>query len=252
MDFTKQKFRCSALGKIVSKSGKLTDGVKTYLQEVFISEVYGVTKDVNSKYFEKGKYCEEEGITLLNECLYPNNILVKNKERRSNEYIHGEDDTCFKSEIVWDIKNAYDLFTFGKADLSWDYEWQVKGYAWLRKVKKCGLFYCINNMPEHMLQDEERRIFYSGKFFSTEDKEYERLCNEMRARHNYDNMPRWERFKAWEMLFSKEDKERIIESTEIARKYLCELWKVHSEMISENQKRMGLEHSIPPIIKTSI
>lgn len=239
MDFSNYKFRCSALGKIVPKKGSLTDTIKTYLQECFIGEVYGVRRDISSKYFEKGKFCEEDGITLLQNTIYKDKLLLKNDVRMNNEYIHGEYDTL-KDGKVWDIKNAWDLFTFGKAHLSWEYEWQLCGYAWLLDVRKAGLFYCINNMPEHMLIDEERKIFYSGKFFTQENEEYIKLCNEMRAKHNYDHMPLWERFKIWDIEFTEEKKDQAIDAVTKARKYMCELWDHHQEHMTRNKLLMGI------------
>ena len=79
MDFSNYKFRCSALGNIVSKSGKFTDGNKTYIEEVFIGELYGVRKESYGKAIEKGKYCEEDGITMLNKAIYPGSIVIKNR-----------------------------------------------------------------------------------------------------------------------------------------------------------------------------
>src|SRR3954467_8564872 len=104
MDFSNYQFRCSALGKVVSKSGTLTDANKTYLSEVFIGEVYGIRRDITSKYFEKGIYQEEDGITLLQSALYPKKLVLKNKERLRNDFIHGEHDAKVDG-IVYDIKN---------------------------------------------------------------------------------------------------------------------------------------------------
>lgn len=243
MDFSKYKFRCSALGNIVTKSGKLTDGAKTYLLDCFIGEVYGIRKDIQSKYLEKGKYCEQDGITLLQNTLYVGKLLVKNDQRISNDFIHGEHDTL-KDGKVWDIKNAFDLFTFGKADLTWNYRWQLLGYCWLLKVEKGGLFYCVNNMPEHLLIDEERKIFYQGKFLTQENEEYMQLCDEMRSKHNYDNMPLYERFKTWDVTFGEEEKLQLISAVEMGRKYLCELWENHNKHIEHNKYLMGISNVI--------
>lgn len=233
--FSNYKFRCSALGNIISKSGKLTDGVKTYVQECFIGEIYGVRKEAYGKALEKGVLCEEDGISML-QNIYPGQLLIKNKEEKSNEFIKGSCDV-FKNSIVHDIKNAYTLFTFGKADLSWLYEWQVKGYAMLWKVKAGRLFYCLNNMPEQMLLEEERLLFYKNKwaFVSTEDENYLKACEELRAAHTYEFMPVYERFKVWDIDFTDKDADIIKSSVEMARLYMSELWESHREMIGKNK-----------------
>lgn len=235
------EFRCSALGKIVSKSGRLTDANKTYLRETFIGDLYGVKKEITSRYFEKGKYCEEDGITLLNDTLYRGKLLIKNKERKRNGHIHGEADCIAPDDIVYDIKNAFDLFTFGKAALSWDYEWQLKGYCFLWGKEKARLFYCLNNMPEHMLADEERKLFYAGHYLTYESPDYMEACQELRKAYIYDHMPIYERFKVWDTEFKKADKDRITEAVKEARNFMNELYEAHMDGIAINKQLMGIE-----------
>lgn len=240
MNWNTYKFRCSALGKIVSKSGKLTDTNKTYLNELFIGETYGTRKEISSKYFEKGLFEEESGITLLNKTLFKGKLLVKNKERKSNEYIHGECD-FIKDGVVFDIKNAWDLFTFGKASLTWDYQWQLVGYMMLWGVDESALFYCLNNTPEHILMDEEKRMFYSQrKWISFEDPEYLEACENLRKKHNYDSMLLEERFKVFRLLNSEDAIEELIESVTNARKYLQNLQNENDNRIKENKSLMSV------------
>lgn len=236
MDFSNYKFRCSALGNIVSKSGKFTDGNKTYIKDVFIGEIYGVRKEAYGKALEKGKYCEEDGITLLNKAIYPNGIVIKNKYRKSNDFIHGEMD-AMKDGIVYDIKNAYDLFTFGKADLTHDYKWQLIGYMWLWGATSGRLFWCLNNMPEHLLIQEERSLFYKnpGKYLTTESDDYIQDCDELREAHNYSKMQIWDRFKVYDVPFSLDDIENLKKSITQAREYMSELYKEHHKMIEKNK-----------------
>ena len=237
--FDDYKFRCSSLGKIVSKSGKLTDTTKTYLNELFIQEVYGVRKEVRTKYFEKGVFEEESGITLLNQTLHPGKLLLKNKERKSNEYIHGEAD-CIVDGIVYDIKNAWDLFTFAKAGLSHDYYWQLVGYMMLWELDKARLFYCLNNTPDHILIDEEKRLFWNNQHIYTtmESPDYLRACTELRILHNYDSMPVEERFKVWDVPFSLDSWIEIKASVRQARGCLNELDAERNSHLQRNRDVM--------------
>ena len=62
------KFRCSSLGALMTearnKSGQLSETCKSELIKVFIAEKYGRTKNIQSKYLEKGIAQEEDSITL--------------------------------------------------------------------------------------------------------------------------------------------------------------------------------------------
>lgn len=235
------KFRCSALGKIVSKSGNFTDGNKTYVEEVFIGEIYNRRREAYGRALEKGKLCEEDAITMLNDTIFKGQLCIKNKQRKSNDFISGEADV-FKNGIVIDTKNAYDLFTFGKANLSHDYYWQLVGYAWLWETDKAMLYYSLNNMPEQMILEEERMLFYKNKwqFLSMEDENYLKACEDLRAAHNYDNMPVYERFKSWQFDVLPEHIENLKRAVNKARAYMNELYTNHIEMIENNMRLSGL------------
>jgi len=233
MSFDKHLFRASAIGKIISKSGKLTDGIKTHLEEVFIGQLYDVQKEIGSKYFDKGIACEQDGLDLLSKTLFKGLFVGKNKNQFSNGYAIGTPDTIVKDN-VFDIKNAYDVFTFGKASLTWDYEWQVRTYMWLTGKKNGFIFYCLNDMPDFLLVGEEKKLFYSGGFMSIESESYQNACAELRKKYLYDYMKPEERFKLFEVEYSKEHQDMIIESVMGARKYLNQLSEQHSERIKGN------------------
>src|SRR5699024_12816248 len=106
------KVRCSSNGKIVSKSAKLTQTGKTYLQELFTQEKRGVKKEIISKYLEKGTATEEQGVELLNHTLYPNTFVVKHAERMENKYISGEYEALGADNTLYVVNNACDCITF--------------------------------------------------------------------------------------------------------------------------------------------
>jgi hypothetical protein len=230
IDFENYKFRCSSLGSIVSKSGTMTQGVKTFLDELFIELTYNVRKDISSKYMEKGTFEETAAIGLINKVLYPDTILIKNKERKSNDFITGECDFV-KYKCVTDVKNAWDIFTFGKAELTHEYRKQLIGYMWLWELDKARLAYTLINTPEHILQKEEYYLFRDGGFKSYDDQNYIEQCEALRARHNYDKMNPYERIKAWEIQRSEDEIEEIKECVLRARKYLIEKEKERQERI---------------------
>lgn len=235
------KFRCSALGKIVSKSGNFTDGNKAYIEEVFIGEIEGVRKEAYGKALEKGIFCEQDGILMLQNTIYKGRLIVKNKIRKHNDFIHGECDV-FKDGIVYDIKNAYDRFTFGKATLSHDYYWQLVGYMWLWEAKQSRLFYCLNNMPDHLLAAEEQSLFYKnrGKYLTMDSEDFLKDCEELRKAHNYDNKPIETKFKVWDVHLLGSDIEKLKSAIDKARKYMNDLYDAHLAMIDKNRQLMGV------------
>lgn len=232
-------FRCSALGNIVTKSGKLTDGAMTYLDELFIGAVYGVRKEAYGKALEKGVVCEPEARAMLNH-LYPDNFIKKVSESKKNDYLIGTSDVIIDG-IVYDIKNAYDLFTFGKATLSHIYEWQLRGYMMLYDIPKARLFYCLCDMPDYLIAQEQKSMFYrERKWMSMEDPDYLEACEVLHYAHKYSNMEIWERFKIWEIERTEESEEKIIKCVKQAREYLNSLLKEHNDRIAYNKQLLKL------------
>ena len=101
MNLTDYKFRCSSLGEIISKSGKTTQTMLSYLQRIYIEQSEGIRKDINSKYFEKGLFQEEDGISMLQNTLHKNSLVLKNKERKSNDFIHISCNTITNNTRCW-------------------------------------------------------------------------------------------------------------------------------------------------------
>ena len=235
LDFSNYKFRCSSLGKIVSKSGNLTQTTKTFLLELWIKEKFCIEKDINSKYLEKGISCESDGRSILQKVFYRDEFVSKNKIRLENDFLSGEYDYFSNTDnTVTDIKNAWDLFSFHKAELTHDYKWQLKGYAMLLGIKKCRLLYCLNDMPDFLLCEEEKKMFYNGKFLSTESQEFLSACQDLRKKYTYGYLKLEERFKYWHFECTNQDIDEIKKSVELSRKYLIELENNYYELKEKN------------------
>jgi hypothetical protein len=247
MDFSNYKFRCHQLGKIISSSGKLTDSNKTYLNDLFVGEIEGVKKTFNSKYLEKGLFVENSGIELLNKVFFKNGLALKNKERKTNEFIQGECDV-YKDGIVFDVKNAWDLFTFGKAKESHDYIWQLKGYCMLWGTSLGILFYCLNNTPENLLEREKRSLLYTNlNLISDQSPEYIELCNELDRLHDYSNRLLIDRFKYWAINYTDKDADIIKTSVVNARNYLLNLENERSVLLAKNSLLINSDNPLESI-----
>lgn len=234
IDFSKYKFRCSQLGEIITPSGKVTKGMMTYLRDLHVEAVYNVTNDIASKYFEKGIMNEPDGIDILTQALYPKKLLVQNKERLSNDYIEGMYDTV-ADDIVFDIKNAWDLFTFGSASLTHIYKWQLHGYCFLTGLKKSALFYVLTNMPENLMIKEETTLYYKGKFSDVSDPLYIEAVEELRKKHDYSKLSLEERFNVWFQDFTIIEEETIKNAVIKAREVLMELEIERLEKLNKNK-----------------
>lgn len=240
--FDNYTFRASQAGKIISKSGKLTQIIETHLTELFIEKIYGVRKEITSKYFEKGVINEMDGVDLLNKALHPGLFLSKNHNRFHNEYISGEID-CETKDIIYDIKNAWDQFTFEEAELTWEYEWQLRCYMWLWNKEKARLFYCLTEMPDHLIENEAKRYWYREKLdiHNPEGLEMEDVYMAFRERYDYSHLEPEERFKVWEIRHDEAKIDEMKDAVVRAREYLNTLDDERNERILRNKVMMGFK-----------
>lgn len=103
-------------------------------------------------------------------------------------------------------------------------------------MKKAGLFYCLNDMPEYMIAEEQRKLFYTArKWVSMEDPDYLTACDELETANKYGQIPIEERFKVWFLDHSEEDDKRIENAVKQSRGILNEMLAAHNERIEFNK-----------------
>lgn len=201
MDFNNYKFRCSGLSNLMvnprNKKDKLSVTTKTYLKEVYISEVFGRLKDVSTKFMEKGIWREEESLDLVSTVR--NQLLVKNKETLENDFIKGTPDIVL-DDCVLDIKTAWDIFTFGSVDgVIPAYYWQLQGYMALTGKERASLIYTLVDTPLHLISREiSRQSFERGFYDGT--PEYIFLEEEIERNLTYSDIDPKLRIKEFEVL----------------------------------------------------
>jgi hypothetical protein len=150
----------SSLGKIMTsaKSQKpedLSAGAKTYCTQLAKEFVYGYRTVVSTKTMEKGIICEDDSIALYNEVFFTN--LVKNNQRKSNQWLTGECDIDTGTRIV-DIKTSWSLGTFPalREDVhTVDYEWQLRAYMMLWDRPESELAFCMVSTPMELIGYED-------------------------------------------------------------------------------------------------
>jgi hypothetical protein len=188
------KVRASAGGKLMtaprSKTETLSETTKTYLYEWLTEKIYGVRKEIKSKYLNKGLKLEDTAIDKTIEWLdLP--FTIKNEKFFEDDYFTGTPDLIVDG-VVYDTKCSWDCFTFPLFDTeipTKDYFYQLQIYMELTGCKKAVLVYVLLNTPEEL---------------TYEDK------------HNYDNLDKKYRIKTYEIDYDSEVidklKEKVIES----------------------------------------
>ncbi|MDM0024116.1 hypothetical protein [Variovorax saccharolyticus] len=152
------KFRCSSIGKLMTepkslKEGPLSVGAKTYIRELAAQEIFGVDFVVSSKAMEKGIQCEQDSIDLFNRVRGLS--LVKNSERRSNEFLTGECDLFnLRARRGHDIKTSWSVATFPISTVDCEdklYDWQMRGYMALWDAAEWEVNYCLVDTPDKLI-----------------------------------------------------------------------------------------------------
>lgn len=176
------KIRASASGKIItnarSKTELLSETTKTYVQEWAKEHIYGIRKEIKSKYLTKGLKLEDTAIDKAIEWLdLP--FTMKNEKFFEDEFFCGTPDLIV-NDVVYDIKCSWDAFSFPlfeKEIPTKDYFYQLQVYMHLTGCKKAVLTYVLLNTPDELTYEEK---------------------------HNYDNMDKQYRIKTFEIEYSEE------------------------------------------------
>ena len=197
------KFRCSSLGKLMteprSKSeGPLSVGAKTYIRELAAQEIFGVDFVVSSKAMEKGIEAEGDSIDLLNSVRGLS--LVKNTERRSNDFITGECDLFDASaRRGHDIKTSWSIATFPITVADCEdklYEWQMRCYMALWDADEWEVNYCLVDTPDRLIGFEPMDL------------------------HVVSHLPEWMRVTTWTVKRDLDKEAAIYEKVKAANEYL--------------------------------
>lgn len=195
----------------------LSQTCKTKLAEIYTTETTGRTKDIKSKYFEKGLAVEEDCITAYS--LLTGEFHKKNKLRKNNGIIEGETDFLNLWKVI-DTKGSWDIFTFDATAfkcINPIYDWQLQGYMWLFERQTAELVYCLINTPEHLILHEERKLLYE---FVGSEEDYKEACLELRKKHIYDDLPLERKIRVYKVERDEEKIGRIEKRVMECRAYL--------------------------------
>lgn len=170
-------------------SDELSQTVKSKLIKIYVTELTGRRENVVSKYMEKGKSVEDTAIDTLSE--YLDDFIVKNDERKENEYVSGECDIERDDEII-DAKSCWDLFTFEtkkNESLNEKYEWQLRVYMWLWEKTKARIAYVLEDSPDSIIADECKRLLYQIGSDKKDTEIYRMACEQIEFGMKYKDIP---------------------------------------------------------------
>lgn len=198
---------------------KLSDSAKTHLADIYTVVNDGrKTEDIKSKYLEKGLNSEEDAITLYS--LVTGIFHKKSEEYRENDYISGHIDFQTIDGTIVDTKCNWSIWQFNRVvarPVNIMHKWQGKGYMWLWDKPKFELAYCLINTPEHIIQQEIKKLEYG--FIGTKE-DWEDAVKELRFNHTYDDKSNEEKTRVFKFERDTEDEEMIKAYVTAAREYL--------------------------------
>ena len=141
-----------------SKSEVLSETAKSYIKQIAKEDFYGYYSELDNKYINKGKQCEQDSINLLNLANFTS--YTKNEIRINTDILTGEADIVAENEII-DIKTSWSLDTFPALpdDINAkDYEMQLRGYMMLYNKQKASVVYCMVDTPEDLRGWENEQL----------------------------------------------------------------------------------------------
>ncbi len=236
-DFSKTLIRCSSLGAILTEpvskeaklAGELSATAKKELIKTYIREVYDREKDITTKQMEKGVVNEDMGIGMLS--AYLDEPLIKNQDRFSNEWVCGHPD-IITSEMVYDTKLSYDLWTFlpnVTEPLDKGYLLQLQGYMWLTGRKTGAIVYVLTDCPQHIIEQEKRWLLNRMNVISEEAPEYIEAAAGLEINLIYPDIPLNERVLIINVAYDEEIIEKIKVKIVKCRQYLQEFSEKHKK-----------------------
>lgn len=202
------KFRASSIAKLMTepktKTEVLSVGAKSHVRELVAQEILGVDFEISDKKIEKGTRVEDEAIALVGRVRGLS--LVKNTERRSNDWVTGEADILVPGlSMGRDIKSCWSAATYPiclediEVGQRKTYEYQMRAYMWLWDVSEWHIDHCLVNTPDDLIHYEPLTL------------------------HVVDHIPEHLRVTTWTVTRDKAIEEAIKEKVMYARGYYEEV-----------------------------
>jgi hypothetical protein len=187
---------------------ELLQGAKTMLNDWFAYSV-GHDKDYPFlKEAQKGVMMEDAAIEITDNVIFGGVGLVKNKEKKENDFIQGTCDVSYEDYVI-DQKapwNSKTFFSKAMDSVENNYLWQLKGYSILFNKPRAILSYTLVNTPTWACLNAS----YNNR--KLDDIEFE---------STYDDIPEAERVIAYEIPILEKDEKDIEMAVLRCRDYLA-------------------------------
>jgi hypothetical protein len=196
---------------------ELSKGAKSYVTELYLEREFGIKQEINSKYLDKGNEVEKASIELTS-ILLEKDFLFKNEEHFENDFVHGTPDVLTNYSVI-DVKSSWSAATFPFFDTELKnslYEWQLKAYMWLTGRTESYLCYCLVPTPENLILDEMRRVSWKRGEGAEVSEETEQEVIEY---FDISKIPTEKRLKAFKVILTDEDIEKMKTAVKMAREY---------------------------------
>ena len=220
------KILCSSIGKIMtdprSKSEALSETTKTYCRQWLTEKVYGRRIDVTSKQMDKGTTMEGVAIDFAQSIVEPGALWFKNEGNYEDKYMAGTPDVLTETR-VFDIKCPWSFATFPLFETELpnkDYYWQMQGYMALTGRHSAAILYVLTDAPEHILNDEARKLSYQRGLGGNTDETIE----EVRHLLTYPEVAHGLKFKRFDVAREDAAIEKIRDRVTACRGYIAELF----------------------------
>lgn len=211
------KIRCSAISHIMSASGKLIEGNKTYCDTWLKEQLYGRKKEFTSKTTQKGNIVEDNSIDFIADQL-DLGFLMKNEIFFEDEYMTGTPDVVIKNLII-DAKNSWDCFTFPlfeKELPNMAYYWQAQGYMNLTGKSNYKVAYVLSDTPSNLI---EREAYWYCKNNGFDDLDMD-IYKEFESKMTYPNIPNYLKIKVFDIVRNDDDIQKVKDKVLMCREYI--------------------------------
>lgn len=219
------KIRCSAIGKIMtdprSKSEAISETTKTFCRQWLTEKVYGRRIEVSFKQMDKGTTMEGIAIDFAQSIVEPGAIWFKNEDGFEDPWMTGTPDVL-TADTVFDIKCPWSFATFPLFETELpnkEYYWQMQGYMALTGRENAAVLYVLTDAPEHILNDEARKLSYQRGLGGNTDETIE----EVRHLLTYPDVADALKFKRFDVARDEAAIEKIRDRVEACRGYIAEL-----------------------------
>ena len=215
--------------KVAKDNNELSETCKTYLTELYAQFKYGRKQELDNKYINKGKNCEEASLLLLSEVL--NQYFEKNEETFQNEWLVGTPD-CFEDdgETVIDVKTSYSIFSFlanldGKLESA--YELQLQAYMMLTGMIRAKLAYCLVDNTKEEIEWQKQLLMKKTNAKSDESPEFKKEWEKKRLLYEFSDISEEERVLIFNIEKDNSFEDKLKDKITKCRQYLIELEKKH-------------------------